>query len=478
MLFDEAALLLLGHGSTLNADSSAPTFQHAEEIRRRHLFAEVHVAFWKEEPNFRQALRQTARPRVYVVPNFISSGYFTEQIIPRELALTGPVTRLGSQEFYYCQPVGLHASMTTALLQRARAVVTASRETIADPAQTTCLFICGHGTSLNDNSTRIIHEQAALIRAQGLFADCQAVLMEQTPYVRDWRSLTSCPDVIVVPFFISDGLHSFEDIPVLLGLTHNIKEKAFTNPHRENGRRLWYATAVGTEPFISDVILAQISQFNADHGPKMSSWLEDDGDPIRHRLTAWLRENPPPWHLGEIAIRPGNDGAYELLHRDDLQTDPAGLRLLESTSDLRELVRLDDAENFRPLRAAPNLLRGWIHHALNQAGLQLAFDYLYPAALANWALHQNDSLPTTPWPETAERQTGRFRIVREIDDTAIHELVARVCQPGCLKKRLWSPTAQPVEPGPSEIPLLCPEACNYLVERAREKLKGPDNDPV
>ncbi|MGH9592142.1 MAG: CbiX/SirB N-terminal domain-containing protein, partial [Bryobacteraceae bacterium] len=89
----DAALLLLGHGSTVNADSSAPTYQHAEEIGRRELFAEVHVGFWKEEPNFRQALRQTQRRRVYVVPNFISSGYFTEQIIPRELGLDGEITR-------------------------------------------------------------------------------------------------------------------------------------------------------------------------------------------------------------------------------------------------------------------------------------------------------------------------------------------------------------------------------------------------
>src|ERR1700722_3303002 len=107
----DAALLLLGHGSTLNADSSAPTYQHAEEIRRRNIFAEVHVGFWKEEPNFRQALRQTSCRRVYVVPNFISSGYFTEEVIPRELGLQGAVTQIGAQEVRYCQPVGLSPTM-------------------------------------------------------------------------------------------------------------------------------------------------------------------------------------------------------------------------------------------------------------------------------------------------------------------------------------------------------------------------------
>src|SRR6202034_510438 len=124
----DAALLLLGHGSPLNADSSAPTYQHAEEIRRRGVFAEVHAAFWKEEPNFRQALNQTRRRQIYVVPNFISSGYFTEQIIPRELGLTGPVTRRGEQDIFYCEPVGLNPEMTQALLHKAEEVVLASPE--------------------------------------------------------------------------------------------------------------------------------------------------------------------------------------------------------------------------------------------------------------------------------------------------------------------------------------------------------------
>ena len=203
MSLRDATLLLLGHGSTLNADSSAPTYAHAEEIRRRGLFAEVHVAFWKEEPNFRQALRQTACPTVFVVPNFISSGYFTEQVIPRELGLTGPTTHIEGKEVHYCLPVGLSGeAMTQVLLHRAREVVEASG-VACDPTRT-CLFICGHGTSLNDNSTKIIEEQAAIIRARGPYAACQGVLMEQRPFVKNWRTLTDCLDVIVVPFFISD----------------------------------------------------------------------------------------------------------------------------------------------------------------------------------------------------------------------------------------------------------------------------------
>ena len=475
----DAALLLLGHGSTLNADSSAPTYQHAEEIRRRGEFAEVHVAFWKEEPNLRQALRQTRRRQVYVVPNFISSGYFTEQVIPRELGLNGPVTYHREQAIYYCQPVGLHPDMTQALLHRANEVVTASAEKIAEPAKTACLFICGHGTSLNDNSTKIIHDQAQIIRGLGLFADCQGVLMEQKPFVKDWRSLTDCPDVIVVPFFISDGLHSFEDIPVLLGLTHNMREQSFTNPHREETRRLWYATAIGTEAFLADVILAQVKQFQIEHlETRDIAAALCEGPTIDNELIDFMDQTTPPWQIGEVVIRPTAEESFHLLHRDDLENDPASLRIVFTPEDLRELIRLDHAGNFRPLRAAPNLRRGWLLHAPDLSGLQLALDYLYPGELANWMLWQNSTLSKMPWRETAERQTGRFRIVRELDDTAVLDLVASVCQPGCLKRRLWPPADQGINTGFPEIPLICPEACNYFVGQAREKLKGPENDPV
>ena len=473
----DAALLLLGHGSTLNADSSAPTYQHAEEIRRRGVFAEVHVAFWKEEPNFRQALRQTRRRQVYVVPNFISSGYFTEQIIPRELGLARPVTHRAGQDIFFCQPVGLNAEMTEALLRRAEEVVTASAEKIAKPAKTVCLFICGHGTSLNDNSTKIIHVQAEAILARGLYADCQPVLMEQRPFVKEWRTLTDCRDVIVVPFFISDGLHSFEDIPVLLGLTHNIKEQGFTNPHREEGRRLWYATAIGTEASMADVILAQVREFQGSHRETRNlgdAFGEgpDTGQELRRLPVAG------PWKMGQVIVRPTENGAYHLLHEDDAEVPRTGLRRLRSREELRELIRLDGAGNFRPLRAASNLRRGWLLHAPDLDGVELAFDYLYPAELANAALWRQGVLPATPWRETAGRQSGRFRIAREIDDAGIQDLVARVCDPGCLKRRLWAPAAQAIEAGPKEIPLVCPEACNFLVGKAREKLKGPEAEQV
>jgi sirohydrochlorin cobaltochelatase len=56
------------------------------------LLARSAAPFWKEEPSFRDALflfdPESIR-EVYVVPNFISEGYFTQTVVPRELEISG-----------------------------------------------------------------------------------------------------------------------------------------------------------------------------------------------------------------------------------------------------------------------------------------------------------------------------------------------------------------------------------------------------
>src|SRR2546423_12327544 len=83
--FSDAALVLIGHGSTRNADSSAPVYQHAGELRRRHIFAQVQECFWKQEPKISEVVGGVGARRVFLVPVFISEGYFTTEAIPLEL---------------------------------------------------------------------------------------------------------------------------------------------------------------------------------------------------------------------------------------------------------------------------------------------------------------------------------------------------------------------------------------------------------
>jgi sirohydrochlorin cobaltochelatase len=272
-----AALLIVGHGSTVNPDSSAPSLARAAEIRARGAFREVACVFWKEEPALRDwpLLFDSGVSEVYVVPNFISEGYFTRTVIPRELDLDrqadgtpAPLTRRPDGQLWkYCAPAGNHPLMTELLLERAREVAPG-----VPPAETS-LLIVGHGTSLNDNSAVAAKEQVERIRALGQYAAVLNTYMEEPPLIADWAELTHTPHVVVVPFFISDGLHSYQDIPVLLGLEGEVTAAASEhlrqggifaqNPRQLRGRSLYYARAIGTDPRFADVIVDQTRAFGS-----------------------------------------------------------------------------------------------------------------------------------------------------------------------------------------------------------------------
>jgi sirohydrochlorin cobaltochelatase len=84
--------------------------------------------------------------------------------------------------------------------------------------------------------------------------------------VSDWRNLTKTPNVVVVPFFISDGLHSYEDIPVLLGIANGGPRRGSSaargevfrlNPYKIDKRSVFYASSIGTDSGFADIILEQ-----------------------------------------------------------------------------------------------------------------------------------------------------------------------------------------------------------------------------
>lgn len=254
-----SALVIIGHGSTTNPDSSEPTHLLADSIRAKGIFDEVSCCFWKEEPSMREVLHSVMSPDVTIVPNFISEGYFTQTVIPRELELVGPVTRRSGKTIRYCQPVGNHPSMTSVLLKRAQETAPGV------PTGETSLLIVGHGTNLNDNSAKAAKTQVARISEIGLYAEVLPAYMEESPLVSDWAKMTSRDNVVVIPYFISDGLHSYQDIPVLLGIRDETGPAASqsavfkSNPHHLRGKRLFYGSAIGTDPMMESVILDQVA---------------------------------------------------------------------------------------------------------------------------------------------------------------------------------------------------------------------------
>lgn len=274
--FSDAALVVLGHGTTLNDNSAAPVLQHVAELRGRKIFREVREAFWKQDPQVKTVLANITAPRVFLVPLFISEGYFSTEIIPLELGFSFPKNlklKTKASELHYCRPVGSHDLMTTVILARAKEMAEQFPFPSAPKPTNTTLLIAGHGTGRNVNSRKAVERQVELIRKLNAYADVGAIFMEEEPLIKGCWQNVKTKNIIVVPFFISDGLHVTEDIPVLLGEPERVvKERhaagqpTWRNPTERADKRIWYAPSVGTEPLLAEVILERVSESYRNRG--------------------------------------------------------------------------------------------------------------------------------------------------------------------------------------------------------------------
>jgi len=272
--FTDATLVLLGHGTSLHPESGTPVFQHAAAFRQTRQFAEVREAFWKQDPRVQAVLAGLSTPRVFLVPLFISEGYFSEQVIPRELGFPaegdGRYSRLlrsGRQTLFHAKPIGTHDSMTGVLLARAQEI--AGRFPFPRPPKPkeTTLLIAGHGTEKNENSRLPVERQVELIRALDLYAGVEAVFLEEEPRISACYDLASTRNIIIVPFFISDGLHAQGDIPRLLGEPERVirqrldaGQPPWRNPTERKGKLIWYTQSVGSDPHLVKVIWERVHE--------------------------------------------------------------------------------------------------------------------------------------------------------------------------------------------------------------------------
>jgi len=449
------SLVLVGHGSHLNPESARAVYRYAELLRERGLYDEVIEAYWKEEPSLRQVLRTVSSTDVTVIPMFISEGYFTETVIPRELGLghQGPVPRsgvarvIGGRTVRYTLPYGVHPAMTDVILERAR-------EACPDASGAdTALVIIGHGTTRNQNSSRVIHDNAHRIEQLGIFKEVRALFLDEDPRLDTWTDVTTAPRVIMVPFFASEGWHTLETIPEDLGLTGPVTSL--------QGRTVYYAKPTGTHARVAEVItqLAEEARASSPGGGERDQAHADAWRAFTELARQGLR-------FGEVLITPHAD-LFEIRHALD-----EGRHLLETfvtPEGLRDRIRLDERGQHRPVHTFRNLPRGW-RAVVDGHGLRRAIHYLYPAVVEETYACNGHALHSTPWPTTTRRQTGIYTKVTGASPELVQRVTREVCGQ-CLRTPLWAGEKldQTFLTGvPGAFP--CAEACTYLIAEVREAM--------
>jgi sirohydrochlorin cobaltochelatase len=241
------ALVIVGHGSHLNEDSSLPVYEHAERIRRSGEFDEVVECFWKEEPSMRHVLDTVESDEGYVVPAFISEGYFTQQVVPREFGLEGPVTKKGRKTVRYAGPLGTFEGMPDVILERVGDLMRGK-----ELSGRTALVLLGHGTDLNKNSGGVIYLNAERIRKRGIYDLVEVGFLDQEPEIGAVVERIAAQTIILIPVFIAEGWHTRETIPEDLGLTGEVTVR--------KDKTIFYGAPVGTHPSMANLIAARARQ--------------------------------------------------------------------------------------------------------------------------------------------------------------------------------------------------------------------------
>ena len=193
--------------------------------------------------------------------------------------------------------------------------------------------------------------------------------------------------------------------------------------------------------------------------------------------------------IGQILIERAAGGGWTLRHRADAGLED--MRAYASPVAARVLALVDDKGEYRPLKTAPNLRRGWRLDLPDLPAVRRALECFYPAQLALEAARCADRLAPTSLRETFGRQTGMYRITGKITTEQAETLVGEACRSdgGCLRTILWTiePAGRPPRSLPAVkfdaahdqtgagepvLPLLCTEPCAIVVAAARDVVKG------
>jgi len=244
---NRCALVLAAHGSRIEPLTNRQVRSYVDQISKLGLFGEVTPAFHHGEPSFSTVLDRLTADDVIVVPLMTSEGYFSQTVLPRELAKN---RRVGELSLHQTRPLGAHAMMPDLVVRRAMKLTS----DWGMRPQAVSLCIVGHGTDRDLRSRETTVELAGLVESRQLFGEVLFAFLDEEPGVETVVERSSGKAIIVVPFMITDGPHATKDTPSRLGLT--VADRARPPFAGQVGDRLVICdAAIGTDPAIVGIIV-------------------------------------------------------------------------------------------------------------------------------------------------------------------------------------------------------------------------------
>ena len=181
--------------------------------------------------------------------------------------------------------------------------------------------------------------------------------------------------------------------------------------------------------------------------------------------------------LAQVLIR-RRERSFELRHAEDRGAAKSDLHIL-AVFGLRDLAQFTAGGAFRPLKAAPNLRRGWRADAANDLELEMALSHLYPGAIADRFAARQTPPPVTDYRPFTARQSGMYRVTTKLNDDQAAEVTHACCHRRfCLKQRLWTATGLAPDSVAEKSLIPCLEPCAVFLEFARKAARIEQEDKI
>ena len=425
-------VLLVAHGSTVDAESARGVREVAHALRAEDRFDEVRCAFWREQGTARGALARTASQHLVVVPMLMAEGFFAREVLPVELGLRGALNQRGGRFIRMARPVGAQAAMD-------RALDDLISHTLAEgESSATALVILGHGTTRSAESGETVWRQVGRLRALGRFESVEAAFLEQTPSLGEALSRGAGERALVVPYLLGGGPHLSVDLPASLGLAPSTPDARCSGLVGEV--EVTITRPLGRWRGLSEVVAASAQEaldapwsetLEGDADAWLDGWTPDAVERARDEMWRELMDREV-LEIGELLVTFDVMGRVELRHLAERATEG-----LEATTLplLDPRLAIDPQGAYRPLRSAVGLPKGWRLEVTSMEALVDALETIYPNVLASrWG----EPRPTTDWEHTALRQRGRLNELQLLPRDYLEALATQVCEGhGCLKYPAW-----------------------------------------
>jgi sirohydrochlorin cobaltochelatase len=206
------ALVLAAHGSRHEPTVNAQVRAWAAQAAVRNAFDEVAVAFHQGSPTFAEVLDSLTSDEVTVVPVMTSAGYYSDIILPRELARN---RRFADMRVHITNPIGTHPHVLAMIAARARELMRGC----PFPPEEASIALVGHGTPRHPASRDSTFALAKKLRAHGMFGEVIGLFLDDEPAVEELLRLATRPNILIMPFLIAAGPHATSDIPRRIGLS-------------------------------------------------------------------------------------------------------------------------------------------------------------------------------------------------------------------------------------------------------------------